>query len=76
MIVLRSCRGFKNENIQNCYYIRLEDLYKQIQKTKIYHPEISGSIQPHFAHTFWYDKVHKEIMTKYFGKLYLPELLF
>lgn len=74
--ILRSCRGFKNDNIQNSYYVRLEDLFKQIQSTKIYHSEIMQTIQPHFAHVLWLDNVHKEIMSKYFGKVYLPELLF
>lgn len=74
--VLRSCRGFKNENVKGSYYVRLEDLFKQIQNTKIYHPEISENIQPHFAHAFWFDKVHVELITKVLGKVYLPELLF
>lgn len=72
--VLRSCRGFKNENVNNCYYVKLEDLFKQIQNTKIHYSEISETIQPHFAHTFWLESVHKEIMTKYLGKLYILEL--
>jgi len=63
--VLRSCRGYKNSTIKNVYYIQLKELFEQIQKTRIYHPEIANSVQPHYAHLLWYDKVHLELLRKF-----------
>lgn len=74
--ILRSCRGFKNDEIKNMYYMNLEDVFNLVQKSRLYNPEIANTIQPHFGHMFWTERIHFDLMNKYFKNRIIADTLF
>lgn len=74
--ILRSCRGFNNNEIKNMYYIRLEELYNLISKTRLYTPEIINTVQPHFGHMFWTERIHMDLIKKYYKNKVIADVLF